>query len=184
MSSSRPSNSALRVAELATNSPTLFLLTPNAEDTLALADTLQLIGLRKLRFVGDVSAHGAVDWLLTGQLGATVTQPCTVTLAPVTTRIDLPVRRVYLRDFEECETLETEMPENDEVEPLTDWIDPEAVLAEALSLALPDYPRVPGAYIGETVVTEPGAEPLRDADLKPFAGLASLKAQLNEEDDR
>lgn len=183
MSTPRPSSDALRVAELAQNSATPFLLTPDSEANSALANTLQLIGLRKLRFAGAIIAHGTRDWLLTGQLGATVTQACTITLGPVTTRIDIPVRRLFLRDFRESETPETEMSEDDEVERLTEWIDLQQVMAEALSLALPEYPRVPDAEFGETVVTEPGATPLRDADLKPFAGLAALKSKTGDEED-
>ncbi len=144
----------------------------------ALAVALDLTGLRKLRFEGQIAGHGATDWLLTGDLGATVTQPCAVTLAPVTTRIDVPVRRLYVRDFEEIDAPEAEMPEDDEVEPLGAWIDPEAVMIEALSLAIPDFPRADGAELGETVLTEPGVDPLTDEAAKPFAGLADLKSRL------
>ncbi len=149
----------------------------------ALADTLELSGLRKLRFEGQIKAHGATDWLLTGTLGATVTQPCAVTLKPVTTRIDLPVRRLYVRDYEEIDTPEAEMPEDDEVERLGTWIDPETVMIESLSLAIPDFPRADGAELGEMVLTEPGVAPLTDEAAKPFAGLADLKSQLSDEKD-
>jgi hypothetical protein len=51
-------------------------------------------------------------------------------------------------------------------------------MVEALVLHLPLYPRVEGAELGELAVTEPGKTPLRDADLRPFAGLAALKDKL------
>jgi hypothetical protein len=55
-----------------------------------------------------------------------------------------------------------------------------AVLAEALALALPDYPRAPGAELGQAVFAEPGIEPLRDEALRPFAGLAAFKDRLKD----
>ena len=179
MKQKAPSATALRVADLPHNKPTAFSLRPDTSRLKELADELGLIKLRKLSFEGQVTAAGANDWTLFGKLGATVTQTCAVTLADVTTRLEEDVRRVYLRGFQEIDASECEMPEDDEVEQLTDWIDPEAVMLEALILALPLYPRAPDAELGEVVVTEPGITPLRDEDAKPFAGLAHLKNRLS-----
>lgn len=182
MSKTPPSRAALRVADLAQNAATPFLLQPDATVLAAMAEALEVSGLRKVRFAGEVRGHAAQDWMLTGTLGATVIQPCAVTLAPVTTRIDIPIRRLYLRDYEDIDAPEVEMPEDDEVEPLGKWIDPDAVLIEALSLALPLYPRSEGVALGETVLTEPGATPLTKQAMKPFAGLAALKEQLKDDE--
>lgn len=182
MSSTPPSNAALRVSGLAQNAATPFAILPDADTMRGLADALDLTTLRKVRFEGQIEGHGSTDWVLTGTLGATVTQPCAVTLAPVTTRIDVPVRRLYLRDYEEIDAPEAEMPEDDEVEPLGTWIDPEAVMVEALSLAIPDFPRADGAELGEMVLTEPGVAPLTKEAAKPFAGLADLKSKLEGND--
>lgn len=182
MAKTQPSGSALRVADLAQNASTAFEIVPDKDALSAMAEMLELTGLRKVRFAGEVRAQGQEDWLLTGTLGATVTQPCGVTLAPVVTRIDTPVRRVFLRDFaEDIDAPEVEMPEDDEVEKLGPWIDPDAVLIEALSLAVPDYPRAPDVSLGETVLTEPGKAPLTDEAVRPFAGLADLKAKLDKD---
>lgn len=182
MSKTQPSRSALRVADLAQNTGTTFEIVPDKSALSAMAELLELTGLRKVRFSGEVRAQGKEDWLLTGTLGATVTQPCAVTLAPVVTRIDTPVRRVYLRDYADAsDAPEVEMPEDDEVEQLGAWIDPDAVLIEALSLALPDYPRAPDVSLGETVLTEPGKAPLTDEAVRPFAGLADLKEKLGKD---
>ncbi len=182
MSKTPPSRAALRVADLSENTATPFLVQPDGEAMAAIAELLDLSGLRKVRFAGQVLGQNTQDWLLTGTLGATVTQPCCVTLAPVTTRIDVPVRRVYVRDYHEVDALEVEMPDDDEVEPLHHWIDPEAVLIEALSLALPLYPRAEGVALEETVLTEPGAAPLTKQAMKPFAGLAELKDRMKDGD--
>jgi uncharacterized metal-binding protein YceD (DUF177 family) len=61
-------------------------------------------------------------------------------------------------------------------------IDLPAIAAEALALALPLYPRAPGAELGPTQHAHEGVTPLQDADLKPFAGLSALAAKLTPKD--
>ena len=178
MTKRAPSPTALRVADLSQSSPTAFLLRPDADQMKQMAADLDLLGLRKLSFSGSIEASGKADWVLKAQLGATVVQPCAVTLEPVTTRIDVPVRRLYQHDFVDVDAPEAEMPDDDTIEPIPQWIDPAAVMQESLLLALPLYPRAEGAELGEMVVTEPGRAPMRDEDAKPFAGLAALKDQL------
>lgn len=167
-------------ARLPTSAPTPFRLTPDPEQTEALARELGLLDLRKLRFEGEIRPQGKHDWHLTATLGATAVQPCSVTLQPVTTRIDAPVERLYLADFRAPSETEAEMPEDDSVEPLPAVIDLREVMAEALALELPDYPRAPDAEPGDATFTPPGAAPLQDEELKPFAGLAALKKQLED----
>lgn len=169
---------ALPVVSLDGNTPTPFDLRPNAAQLRALEQDLGLSGLRKLRFSGEIKAQGSRDWVLLARLGATVVQPCVATLGPVTTRIDTDVRRTYLADLPEPEGEEVEMPEDETLERLGSHIDPGAVMAEALALALPLYPRAQGVELGDAVFAEPGVEPLRDEDLKPFAGLAGLRDAL------
>ncbi|MBW4708055.1 DUF177 domain-containing protein [Roseobacter sp. YSTF-M11] len=175
-----PSPSALRVAELKQNSATAFALRPGTEQLKAMAAELGLLGLRKLSFVGEVAAQGNADWHLSATLGATVVQPCSITLEPVTTRIDMPVTRRYVEGYAEDDAPEVEMPEDDTVEALGSWIDPAQVMTEALLLALPLYPRSDGAELGEMVYAAPGVTPMRDEDARPFAGLAALRDKLGE----
>ncbi|APE43741.1 hypothetical protein BOO69_10190 [Sulfitobacter alexandrii] len=182
MSPKPPSATALRVAELSQGSENVFALRPEKDRLAQIAQELDLSALRKLSFEGKVSPLGRDDWELTGTLGATVVQPCVVTLEPVTTRVDTQVVRRYLADYVEPEEPEVEMPEDDTSEPLGAWIDPGAVMIEALALSVPDYPRAEGAELGAVVHTEPGQKPMTDEDAKPFAGLADLKAKLDRED--
>ena len=174
-----PSPSALRVSELAQNRATPFSFRPDSLQLKAIAAELKVLGLRKLSFEGQIKAVGSADWKLEAKLGATVIQPCVVTLEPVTTRIDVPVERLFLRGFVDVDAPEAEMPDDDTTEALTAWIDPEAIMHEALTLNLPLYPRADDAALGELVVTEPGVTPMRDEDARPFAGLADLKDQLS-----
>lgn len=169
---------ALRVADLPQTRPTPFALQPDAAALEALKTELDLLGLKKLRFTGEIQTVGKRDWKLTGLLGATVTQPCVVSLEPVTTRIDLPVERTYVAGLTYSEEEEAEMPEDDTQEPLGAFIDPQAVMIEALSLALPQYPRKDGAHLTDTTFAEPGVQPMQDEDTRPFAGLAALRDQL------
>lgn len=172
-----------RVSDLSQTRPTQFSLVPSAEQMTALAHELDLSALRKLRFEGEITAQGKTDWRLKARLGATVVQPCVATLEPVSTRIDEVIERIYLADFEEPDGAEVEMPEDDTIEPLPAEIDLNAVMAEALALNIPAYPRADGSEIGTTVFTEPGKEPLRDEDLRPFSGLAELRDKLAKKDE-
>jgi uncharacterized metal-binding protein YceD (DUF177 family) len=55
------------------------------------------------------------------------------------------------------------------------------VMAEALTLVLPEYPRAADAQGSSATtvrITEPGKTPMSDAEARPFAGLAALKQQL------
>jgi uncharacterized metal-binding protein YceD (DUF177 family) len=56
------------------------------------------------------------------------------------------------------------------------------VFRETLVLTLPDYPRAEGVELGERVFSQEGVKPMRDADAKPFAGLAALKEKLEKGD--
>ncbi|HBS50734.1 MAG TPA: hypothetical protein DEA05_11935 [Rhodobacteraceae bacterium] len=172
---------AFRIADLSQSAATAFDIAPARADMDAIAAELGLSGLRKLRFTGRIEAQGRRDWRLTGELGATVVQPCVVTLEPVTTRVDSPVVRQYLAEMPEPDATEVEMPEDDTIEPLGSHIDPGAVMVEALTLALPLYPRADGADLGEAVFTEPGKRPLTDEDARPFAGLKDLRDRLKKD---
>lgn len=178
MSDHLPVSRPFRVADLAARKPTRFELTPTDEECILIATLIGVSAVRKLRFKGELRPAGKHDYTLEAELGATVVQPCVVSLAPVTTRITEPVVRRYVADLKYPEGDEIETPEDDTIEPLPAVIDVGAVMIEALALALPLYPRAEGAELGDAAFTAPGTEPLRDADLRPFAGLAGLKAKL------
>ena len=161
-----------------------FRLEPNNDERAQIAEALDLLGLKKLRFEGHVVPDGSTDWTLQAKLGATVVQPCVVTLDPVTTRIDTDVTRRYVRDMPDVgDASEVEMPEDDALEALPETLDLSAVMAEALALALPDFPRAEGVEPIDISVTEPGKTPMTDEDAKPFAGLAALRDQLKDDSD-
>ncbi len=187
MSKPSPKSRRLRVSELRSNGETPFLLEPDAAERAALASEIGADSLRKIRFEGKLTPKGRRGWDLHAKLGAAAVQPCIVTLEPVTTRIDTDVHRQFVPEEQILEAdesgAETEMPEDDTLEPLGDVIDLTAVMTEALSLALPTYPRKDDAELGEALYTQDGATPLKDEDLKPFAGLAALREKLQDKDE-
>ena len=154
---------------------------------MAIAEELGFSALRKLTFSGEIRPEGKRGFKLNGKLGATVVQPCVVTLEPVTTRIDTEVARTYLPEAQieipEAGT-EVEMPEDESIEAIGEEIAPEAVMLEALSLSVPEYPRAAEAEFGQMTSEPDGAAPISDEDLKPFAGLAGLRDKLSGNEDK
>ena len=167
----------LATAQLLRRKHTAVVFAPDTAGRAAIALVLEFPELPAFRMTGEVQPAGKHDLVLTARITARVVQRCSVTLVPVETRIDEPVVRRYLADFQLPDGTEVEIPEDDSADPLTETIDVAAVAIEALALALPMYPRAPGADLGEAVFAPPGAEPLRDTDLRPFAGLAALVAK-------
>lgn len=169
----------LRVADLAQRTETKFSLIPDDAVLAAIIQDLDLLGLKKLRFEGKLAARGKTDWALVGKLGATVTQSCVVSLVPVTTRIDVPVERVFIADHsvfegEPNDDGEIEMHTDETSEPLQGVIDLGDIMLESLALALPLYPRAQGAELESGQFAGPGTTPMQDEDTRPFAGLANL----------
>ncbi len=172
----------LRLADLAKRRDHRFLRQPDPTALAALARALDLIDLRKVRFDGILTPVGRHDWDLTGHLGATVVQPCVATLAPVTTRIEERVVRRFRAELPDMDdATEIEMPEDDTLEPLPETIQLDEVLAEALSLALPPYPRAQDVDPVQAQFAGAGQSPLDDDAVRPFAGLAALRTRLAED---
>ena len=152
---------------------------PDAEEARALADELGLLALSKARLVGEARA-AAGGWELRARLGATARQPCAITLAPVATRVEEEVVRRY-GAAPPAPPGETEMAADaDEWEDAPETLDLAAVFAEALSLALPAFPRAEGAELGETIAGPPGTAPMTDDDAKPLAGLKALRDRMGD----
>ena len=163
-----------RSGALSHRKPTRFRMVP---DEKALAKMAEELGLQKIKFLsfeGEIAPSGRSDFLLTAQLKADVLQSCVVSLAPVFAGIDETVSRRYSTDPVMPDSDDYEIPQDDGPEPLPDILDMAEVLQEALALALPLYPRAPGAALGEAIFAAPGTTPIKDDDLKPFAALAGL----------
>ena len=180
------STPVLRIADLNERRPTRFELMFDAAQIRKFAEELDLISLKKLRFKGEVTAKGRDQWELTADLGVTVQQNCVISFVPVTTRIDEKITRRYVPEaiFEQVAEDEeiAEASGDDAMDILPSEIHLQDVFRETLVLALPDYPRAEGVELGERVFSEDGIKPMRDADAKPFAGLAALKEKMEKGD--
>lgn len=186
MTSAPPSDDtkrhSLRVADLKQSGGTDFDIRFSPADQRAAAGTLKIPGVAKMRLRGRIAPLGKEDWELKGTVGATVTQECVLTLAPVKTRIDEEVYRIFRKDmldFEEGSVVELDMDENEE--PLSTDIDLFAIAVEAIALALPPYPKAEGAALETTAFAGEDVTPMSDEDAKPFASLAALKDKLQKE---
>jgi uncharacterized metal-binding protein YceD (DUF177 family) len=168
-----------RTQGLSPKKPTRFSLIPDLAVRTGVAQALGISAVHALTFTGEMRPIGRRDVLLEGVLTARVEQPCGISLAPVVTDITESVTRRYIADWQDPAGDEVEMPDDDTTDPLPEVIDVGLVAVEALSLALPLYPRAPGVALGEAVFAGPDAVPLRDADVRPFASLAALKAKLD-----
>jgi uncharacterized metal-binding protein YceD (DUF177 family) len=168
----------LRIADVSALSGIKFDASLTADQIETATEQLSLLGLKKTRLSGDLRPSGADGWTLQARLGATVVQPCTVTLDPVTTRIETVVTRNYVPEIEAPEDVEVEMPEDDTLEPMPTSIDLASLFLEELALNLPQFPRAPGAELGAAVFTEPGKTAMTDDDARPFASLVEFRKSL------
>jgi uncharacterized metal-binding protein YceD (DUF177 family) len=167
-----------RTGALSPRKPTRFDYSPEAAAREVLARDLGLLALGHLSLRGEITPLGRDELVLTARLEAAADQACVVTLAPVPARIGENISRRYIADLAQPEGDEVEMPDDDSLEPMPEVIDLAEIATEALALALPPYPRAPGAELGSVVHAGPGVTPMTDADLKPFAGLAALAEKL------
>lgn len=161
----------LRLSQISGRAPTPVDLRPDAAARTRLGERLGLLDLPRLRLAGRLAPAEGEAYRFEGRLEAEVVQPCSVTLEPVTTAIDEPVARTWSPHAASPEGADEAEMGDDELAPLGDAIDLAALMAEELSLALPPWPRAPGAELpGEAVDGGDGGGDTR----KPFAGLADL----------
>ncbi len=153
-----------------------FTENPTEDELRAIARALDVKSVRKMRFGGRLTPLANGGWMLEAKLGATATQSCVITLEPVRTRIDLDIRRQYLPDHDDpMAEIDIPVEDDDDIEPLEAELDLGLVAQEALALALPDYPKIDGATLEDSLT---GAETGAPDVARPFAGLAALKDKL------
>jgi len=173
----------LLIANLKDSAENSFQFKPDSTSCAQIADHLGILTLRKVLFKGTLTPQGKHGWRLKAQVGATVQQACVVTLDPVNTRLDELVILNYSSDIDDqVAEIDIEMQGDTTQELLTREINLIEVLTEAISLALPTYPKSAKVIVGDASFTEPGKTPMSDEDAKPFAGLAALKTSLARQD--
>jgi len=156
------------------------------EERAALAARFGLLEVKSLSWrINSAPWRGGVR--LYGQIQAKVVQECVVTLDPVPATLDEKITRGFLPEAdlfgEDKQGSEHEIVTDSSLgeipEALPDPLDIGEVVAEELGVALDPYPRKAG--LEDEVVytaTPPGAEPLTEETIQPFAGLADLAKQM------
>lgn len=167
-----------RTGGLSQRKPTRFAWSPDAESRHALAEELGLLAIHRLEVQGQIEPAGRDEFRLDADLLAIVDQACIVTLAPVRSEIRERVLRRYVAGLAAPEADEVEIPADDSLEPMPDMLDIIEIATEALMLALPLYPRAPGAEFGAMAHAPKGSPSLSEEPAKPFAGLAALSHRL------
>ncbi len=154
-----------------------FDISPNAGEAAKLAALFKANKLSKVRFSGTIKPFNTSEWELTGNLGATIVQPCVITLAPVTTRIDTKVHRIFVCEIATPDAVDIDVTDDVDQELLGPTIDLGALASEELALAVPEYPRVQGAELPPTL------DDLADsnAQIRPFDVLKALRDRLSDD---
>ena len=171
----------LVISELSQNKPFRFDLRWDAGDVAGYLDGLELRALSKLSIKGQIVAEGGKDWRLIATVGASAVQGCVVTLEDVKTRLDVEIERRYLNDFAAYDAeLTSEEDLDAEAEEVPAEINLLDLALETVTLNLDDFPRKDGEELENVLAAPDGVEPLTDDAVKPFAGLAALKAKMEE----
>ncbi|MEM8818299.1 MAG: DUF177 domain-containing protein [Pseudomonadota bacterium] len=167
------------VARLVESDGLTFDLMPEADERSKVAAFLAVDGVRDFSFRGALSSR-AGGWSLEGRLTAIIVQTCVVTLEPVESAVDVEVTRLWLPnlDVPEGGDLELDADADSAPEPLSREIDLAVPMLEALALEIDPFPRAADAEHGAKDYAPVGAEPLTQEAMRPFAGLAALKARM------
>ena len=168
----------ITIASLSLKKPNPFLFVPRRGAAAAMAEDIGAIGIKKLRFEGNIVSTGTSSWLLSGQLGATVIQECVVTLAPKKTRLDVAVVRDFSTE-EGGEPTRTYQPVPElDIETVAGAINLAAVSREVLLLELPTYPKVEGAESNLLNFSDDSGLDSHGDGRRPFASLSELRNRL------
>lgn len=156
-------------------------LAPDADARARIARFLDIEAVERMALTGRL-APLPEGWEFRGKLTATVVQACVVTLEPVRSVIDTPVRRRFVRDLSEEREAEQMLGEADldPPEPLGPEIDLGHVAVETLALVLDPWPRAEGAELDPEHAGDADGEADGVRAERPFAGLAALRARLGE----
>ncbi|WP_018633295.1 YceD family protein [Neomegalonema perideroedes] len=180
----------IRVAE-ADRAPRLLKGEATEAERAALARRFDILALDSLSYEAELRPWRDGGWRAKGVVRAQAAQACVVTLEPAPETIEESFARGWLpaRALPESKAKpdsETEVymdPElDDPPELLGEEIDLGEVAAEVFGLALDPYPRAPGLREegreeegAVFTAAPPGAEPLTEATIHPFARLKALK---------
>ncbi len=175
--------SLLRLSELNQSKPFEFHLRLSNQKVSELIKGLDLLNIKKVSLVGSLAPLSIDEWRLKAVLKANVKQKCVISFKPVQTIVNETIRRTFSpsasqNNYEADDDGTSPVIFDDSLHELNDEIDLAEIIFEELNLILPLYPKIEGAELGCYSVTEPGAKPLNEENVKPFAQLSELKDKL------
>ena len=176
-------DSLVRFSEINQSKPFDFHLMLSNQKVAELVKRLDLLSIKKVSLVGILSPLSINEWSLKAELRATVKQKCVISFKPVQTIVHETINRTFspsaIQNASEVDDDGTSpVIFDDTLHEFNDEIDLAEIIFEELTLLLPLYPKLKGAKLGPYSVTEPGAMPLNEENLKPFAQLSELKDKL------
>ena len=176
-------DSLLRFSDINQLKPFDFHLILSNQKVAELVKRLNLLSIKKVSLVGILSPLSVNKWSLKAELRAIVKQNCVITFKPVKTIVCEPIKRTFSpsalqKTYEAVDDGTSPVIFDDTLHELNDYIDLAEIIFEELTLVLPLYPKIEGAELGCYSVTEPGAKPLTEENIKPFAQLSELKDKL------
>ncbi|MBL4692975.1 MAG: DUF177 domain-containing protein [Magnetovibrio sp.] len=151
------------------------------EELKALEKRLLVDGLKNFKAHVSFALVAKTDVTASGTLSATVTQPCSVTLKPVTTDVSVNFSIQYTTEIEDEEDEDEESDDffeeqADPPEPLIDeQINIGEALVEQLALEIDPFPRVQGAVFEGFVSKSKDISDHEFEKKNPFAVLSQLK---------
>ena len=179
-------DSLVRLSDINQSKPFNFHLMLSNQKVSELINRLDLLNIKNVSLVGILSPISINVWRLKAELRATVKQKCVISFKPVKTMVCEPINRTFSHlalqnNIEADEDGTSPVIFDDTLQELTDEIDLAEIIFEELTLILPLYPKIEGAKLGSYSVTEPGAKPLNEENMKPFAQLSVLKDKFSKQ---
>ena len=176
-----PNQTEIIVTKLNTLQKYDFNITLETSDTKLLVKECNLLGLKKLFFVGKLQRIQKDNWKLIARLKAVVTQPCVTTLQPIDTQISTAVERLFIKGWENSHKRTDETILNDDYEILSSKINLLDIITEEIILNAPLYPRSnKGA---DTPLSESSFSSPKNINIKPFSVLSTLRKKMTVQDD-
>jgi hypothetical protein len=172
-----PFRRPVTVAGLRRDSETPLRIAAETDELAELARYLNVDRIDRLTLAGFISPADDGGWRVRGRLVAKLEQACVVSLAPVRSRYNAEIERLYLPADKFITEPEVQVSHDDPdaPDPFTDSIDPAQFAVESLALMIDPYPRAESAELERRNFAAPGVTPLSDEAGLPFAGLAVLK---------
>jgi len=173
------------VAGLRRDAETPLRISAEPGELAELARYLGVDRIDRLTLAGFISPAREGGWRVRGRLVASLDQVCVVSLAPVRSRHDAEIERLYLPadKFVVEPDVEVAHDDQDAPDPFTCNIDPAQLAVESLALMINPYPRAGSPELERRTFAAPGVTPLSDEASLPFAGLAALKPGSDKSED-